>query len=66
MENKIWILRQTLEMRQGDVAKLIGVSQATICSWERGNTFPPVTAGIKLQKLFGVPLEEIFPEEIEK
>ena len=33
--------RGRMRLRQGDMAKLLGVRQVNLCKWERGYTMPP-------------------------
>ncbi len=33
--------RTKMKLRQGDMAKLLGVRQCNLCKWEKGYTMPP-------------------------
>ena len=46
--------RLALDIKQGDLAKHIGVSQATISSWERGEKMPSATNLASLAEVLGV------------
>jgi putative transcriptional regulator len=52
-------------MTQQDLAERVGVTRQTILSIEKGNYNPSVGLAIRLARVFGVPVEEIFqiPEE---
>ena len=61
------VLRITLEaarvnvgLSQKDVAKALGVSNKTVCSWEKGLTFPSSATLIKaLLELYNVDYDDI-------
>ena len=59
---KLLELRTEKGMSQELIARQLGVSRVTIVNWERGNTQPVAGDAIKLAKLFGVSVEEIFGE----
>lgn len=46
-------------LSQKAVADTIGVSNKTICSWEKGDTFPSAGYIDKLCKLYGVSYDNI-------
>ena len=46
-------------LTQKEVADSLGVSNKTVCSWEKGNTFPSVCYIDKLCKLFGISYDEV-------
>lgn len=47
-------LRKEKGMSQTELAELLFTSQDTISLWERGKSFPDITAVIKLTKIFKV------------
>jgi DNA-binding XRE family transcriptional regulator len=49
-------------MKQKDVAKLVGVSVATIGSWENGRSFPTYKRFLSLCHLYGLEQDQIFCE----
>ena len=60
------VLRITLEaarvnvgLKQKEVAKALGVSNKTICSWEKGYTFPSATQVAALCNLYNVDYNDI-------
>lgn len=60
MKNKIKILRKKMGLRQDDVAKEVGVSRQTIIAIETERYNPSLELAMKLSRLFGKPVEEIF------
>lgn len=46
-------------LSQKEVAELTGYSNATICSWENGRSFPKQPAIEVLCRLYGVPYDRI-------
>ena len=52
--------RARLGINQADMGKLAGVSRQTISLIERGDYSPSVTLALKLAKICGVTVEDIF------
>ena len=48
------------EMTQEELAKRVGVSRQTIVAIEGGMYNPSVSLAIRIARLFGVPVEEVF------
>lgn len=49
---------------QKEWAKLLGVSNATIVNWEKGNTEPSLSALPKMSELSHIPMDFIFVPDI--
>lgn len=47
---------------QAEVAVLCGVEQQTYSHWERGRTRPSIEKMLLLEKVLGVPKEELFSD----
>jgi len=45
---------------QAEIAGLCGVEQQTYSHWERGRTRPSIEKMLLLEKVLGVPKEELF------
>ena len=60
MKNNIRELRRELGLRQEDVAAKVGVSRQTILAIENNKYNPTLELAMKLAKLLGKPVEEIF------
>jgi len=63
MKNKIKIQRAIHNLTQDDLAKKINVSRQTINTMESGKYVPSTLLALKMAKLFGVSVEEIFQME---
>ncbi|MCG8484448.1 MAG: helix-turn-helix transcriptional regulator [Clostridia bacterium] len=61
LNNNIRRLRfERNEMSQQELADLIGVSRMTIYSMEKGKYVPSTVLALRISKVFGKPVEEIF------
>ena len=60
VKNNIKIFRKEMGLRQGDVAKVVDVSRQTIIAIETERYNPSLELAMKLARLFGKPIEEIF------
>nr|WP_120492125.1 helix-turn-helix transcriptional regulator [Corynebacterium lactis] len=52
--------RRWVEMSQADLAAAVGVSRQTIANIERGNYSPSVYLALRICKVLGETVEEIF------
>jgi putative transcriptional regulator len=48
------------EMRQSELAERVGVSRQTIVAVEKGNYNPSVELALKLARVFGTTVEELY------
>lgn len=53
-------LRQNKGLTQTEVAQLIGKSNRIISHYETGRVIPPLEVAVKLAKVLGVSVEEIY------
>ncbi len=60
MKNTIKVERAIKNMTQQDLATAIGVSRQTINSIESGKYVPSTVLALKMSKLFGKSVNEIF------
>ena len=60
MKNRLKVLRAEHNLTQEDLAQRVGVSRQAINAIETGKYDPSLPLAIKLGKLFGKPVEEIF------
>lgn len=58
--------RAKIDVNQQEMGKLVGVSRQTISQIERGDYSPSVTLALKIAKIFGVSVEDIFVYEEEE
>ena len=63
MENTIKIQRAIKDLTQEELANLIGVSRQTINSIENNRYTPSTVLALKLSKVFGVNVNDLFELE---
>ena len=63
MRNSLKIERAIYNLTQEDLAKQIDVSRQTINSIETGRYVPSTVLALKISKVFGKPVNEIFELE---
>lgn len=51
--------RVNAKLTQKELAEILGVSNATIVNWEKGNSEPNLTQLRKISELSGIPLDFI-------
>lgn len=61
--NHLKEMRARLGVNQQEMGKLVGTSRQTISQIERGDYSPSVTLALKIAKVCGVKVEEIFSYE---
>ena len=65
MKNAIKVERAKKNWTQADLAEKIGVSRQAVNSIETGKFVPSTVLSLKMAKMFGTPVEEIFQLEKE-
>lgn len=60
MKNNLRVLRATENMTQAELARQSGVSRQTINSIEAGRYISSTVLALKIAKIFGVPVEQVF------
>lgn len=60
IKNRIKEYRAKQDMKQDDLAKLVGVRRETIGNLEKGKYNPSLVLAWNIAKVFNVPIEEIF------
>ena len=63
MKNKVKTLRKEMGLRQEDIANRLGVTRQTIIAIENNKYNPTLVLAMKLARLLGAPVEEIFTLE---
>ena len=63
IKNRIKEYRARYDLKQEDLAKLVGVRRETIGNLEKGKYNPSLVLAWNIAKIFGVPIEEIFTVE---
>ena len=65
MRNRVRELRSDVGMTQADLGEALGVSRQTINSIEGGRYLPSLPLAIRIARLFGAGVQEIFEMEEE-
>ena len=60
LRNRLKVYRAMLNVNQQEMGRLCGVSRQTISLIERGDYSPSVTLALKIAKVCGASVEEIF------
>ena len=61
--NNLRRIRQSLKMRQTDVAYMLGhASPDRISHWEKGLALPGIVNLFKLSIIYGLPPEQMYPD----
>ena len=63
LRNRLKEFRVRLAVNQQEMGRLAGVSRQTISMLERGDYSPSVTLALKIAKICGVRVEDIFTYE---
>ena len=61
--NRLKEYRARINVNQSEMGKLVGVSRQTISQIERGDYSPSVTLALKIAKVCGARVEDIFEYE---
>jgi putative transcriptional regulator len=62
MTNRVRELRTSKDWSQGELASRLGVSRQTINAIETGKYDPSLPLALKIARLFGRPVEDIFED----
>ena len=60
MDNRLKVLRAERDWTQADLADAVGVSRKTINTIERGVFAPSAVLALRIARVFGKPVEEVF------
>ena len=60
MKNRLKVARAEADLTQEELAKRIGVSRQTINAVESGRYVPSTVLALKMARVFGKPVEEVF------
>ncbi|PCJ25285.1 MAG: transcriptional regulator [Flavobacteriales bacterium] len=60
MKNNLKVERAIKNLTQEDLAKLIGVSRQTINAMEKNKYVPSTVLSLKIAKVFGKQVEDVF------
>lgn len=60
LKNHIEAIRKARDIRQEELAQVLGVSRQTISSLENGRYNPSILLAHKIARYFGMSIEEVF------
>lgn len=60
MKNRLKVARAEMDITQGELAERIGVTRQAVNSIELGKYVPSTVLALKMAKLFGKTVEELF------
>ena len=60
MKNRLKVARAEMNITQGELAEKIGVTRQAVTSIELGKYVPSTVLALKMAKLFGKSVEELF------
>ena len=63
MKNRIRVERAEVRMTQQQLADAIGVSRQAVHAIEAGRVVPSTVLALKIARIFGKPVEQVFPLE---
>lgn len=63
MKNRLKVARAEMDITQGELAEKIGVTRQAVNSIELGKYVPSTVLALKMAKLFGKSVEELFQLE---
>ena len=55
--------RKRAKLSQMAVAKIIGVSDAAVCQWEKGDSLPEASRLPEIAKLYKCKIDDLFKDE---
>ncbi|MDG1733959.1 MAG: helix-turn-helix transcriptional regulator [Thalassotalea sp.] len=64
MKNRLKILRAERDWTQAQLAEALDVSRQTINAIEKGKFDPSLPLAFKVSRLFALPIEQIFEDEV--
>ena len=60
MKNRLKVARAEMDLTQEELAKLVGVSRQSINAIESGRYVPSTILALKMARVFGKSVEEVF------
>jgi putative transcriptional regulator len=64
MKNHLKVLRAERDWTQADLATALEVSRQTVNAIEKGKFDPSLPLAFRVARLFSMPIEEIFQDEV--
>lgn len=63
MNNRLKVLRAMHNLSQAELAERLGVARQTVNAMEAGKHDPSLGLAYRVARIFGVPVQEVFPDE---
>ncbi|MES2473626.1 MAG: helix-turn-helix transcriptional regulator [Pseudomonadota bacterium] len=63
MKNRIKILRAERDWSQAELAERIGIARQSLNAIENGKADPSLPLGMRIAKVFGVRVEDVFSDD---
>ena len=63
MKNRIRVLRAEMGWSQAELAERIGVARQSVNAIETGKADPSLSLGMRIAKVFGKTVEEVFTSD---
>ena len=60
MKNRLKVARAEMDLTQEELAQRVGVSRQSINAIESGRYVPSTVLALKMARVFGKPVEEVF------
>jgi len=64
MENRLRVLRAERQWSQADLAERLGVSRQSVNAVETGKYDPSLPLAFKIARIFDLPIEAIFSDDV--
>lgn len=58
--NNLKEIRTKLGITQAELAELVGLARVSIISIEKGHFLPTIETALRISKVLGIPIEQIF------
>lgn len=63
MKNRIKVLRAEKNWSQAELAERIGIARQSLNAIENGKADPSLPLGMRIAKVFGVKVEDVFSDD---
>lgn len=64
MKNRLRVLRAEKGWSQADLAERLNIARQSVNAIENGKADPSLPLGMRIARLFGLPVEAIFSDEV--
>lgn len=64
MKNRLRVLRAEKGWSQAELAERLNIARQSVNAIENGKADPSLPLGIRIARLFGLPVEAVFDDEV--